>query len=78
MATNTDRYALGPTLDDVLAAEHAGFVSIDDGHGFLYGFENQMDGLGYRRVDEAPCNCPDKGGHGHLPECRWFRDWPTS
>ncbi len=75
---NTETYALGPTLDDVLAAELAGFISIDDGHGFQYGFENRMEGLGYRLVPEAPCSCPDKGGHGHMPECRWFRDWPSS
>ena len=72
------KYALGPTDDEVVDAERAGFSAIDDGQGFWYGFENHLMGLGYEHVHAAPCSCPDDGRHGHMPECRWFRDWPAS
>ena len=75
--TDAPKYALGPTTDEVLDAESAGFASIDQGQGFWYGFENRLEEMGYHRIVEAPCSCPDAGWHGHLPECRWLRDWPA-
>jgi len=75
--TKESKFALAPTGDQVVEAEHAGFGAIDDGQGFWYGFENHLMGLGYAHVDEAPCSCPDDGLHGHMPECRWLRDWPS-
>lgn len=75
--SETTKYALGPTVDEILEALAAGFVSIDDGHGFQYGFENSLTASGYQQAADSPCNCPDQGWHGHLPECRWLRDWPN-
>ena len=71
------RYAMGPTPNEVLDAENAGFLSIDEGHGFWYGFENRLEALGYKHVVEALCSCPDGGLRGHMAECRWLRDWPA-
>ncbi len=68
---------MGPTLSEVLEAEEAGFLSIDEGHDFWYGFENRLESLGYKRVVEAPCSCSDGGLHGHMAECRWLRYWPA-
>ncbi len=72
------KYALSPTVNEVVDAEFAGFTSIDEGQGFWYGFENYLMALGYERIAEAPCSCSDNGWHGHQSECRWFRDWPNA
>ena len=62
-----------PTDAEVLAALRAGYRAIDDGFGFYVGFHNWLETLGYQHRDDIPCNCPDRGYHGHLPECRWVR-----
>ena len=72
----TQTYAMEPTTDEVIDAVWAGYGSIDDGDSFWYGFENHLMGLGYEHADAAGCTCPDLGTHGHMPECKWLRDWP--
>lgn len=62
-----------PSNEDVLRAIQAGFDSIDEGRGFDAGFSRSLIAAGYRRRPDAPCTCPDRGAHGHLPECRWLR-----
>lgn len=74
----TTAYAVQPTSDEVLDAFQAGYRSIDDGQGFYYGFENHLAGLGYAHIPGTTCTCPDFGRHGHMPECRWLRDWPQA
>ncbi len=72
-----EKYAVGPTIDDILDALRVGYHSIDDGEGFWDGFDGHLTSLGYRHGSATPCSCPDSGAHGHMPECRWVRDWPT-
>ena len=62
-----------PNRDELRQAFQAGFQSIDAGESFYAGFHAFLMGIGYRRRDESPCTCPDKGAHGHLPECRWMK-----
>ncbi len=62
-----------PGQSEVLAALRAGYRAIDDGFGFYAGFNGWLESLGYVKRDDLHCTCPDAGGHGHLPECRWTR-----
>lgn len=73
----TQKYAIGPTVDEVVEAIYAGYRAVDDGIGFWHGFDAYLVERGYQKVDEAPCTCPDAGWHGHMPECRWLRNWPA-
>ncbi|MBM3941005.1 MAG: hypothetical protein FJ318_09040 [SAR202 cluster bacterium] len=70
-------YAMQPTRDEVVSAILAGYRAIDDGQGFYYGFDNHLMSLGYTFQAEHECTCPDRGGHGHMPECRWLKSWPS-
>jgi hypothetical protein len=56
-----------------MAAITAGYHAIDGAEDFWSGFEGHLEDLGYRWVADAPCTCPDRGRHGHMPECRWLR-----
>jgi len=62
-----------PTHEDLRKAFQAGFQSIDEGDSFYRGFNACLESTGYRKQDGIPCTCPDSGGHGHLPECRWVK-----
>ena len=62
-----------PSHDEVIGAIFAGHQSIDDGEGFYDGFDEHLTSLGYQRAEDGSCTCPDQGGHGHMPECRWVR-----
>ena len=62
-----------PTQNEIRDAFLAGFKSIDDGNTFYAGFECYLTSIGCRKRDDIPCTCPDQGGHGHLPECRWVK-----
>ncbi|HIB12628.1 MAG: hypothetical protein CL755_13690 [Chloroflexi bacterium] len=64
---------LTPTQDVLRAAFAAGFQSIDDGYTFYAGFDSHLESNGYAKRDDIPCTCPDHGGHGHMPECRWVK-----
>lgn len=65
--------SLQPRADEVMNAIRSGYQTIDEGDEFWEGFEKYLVSLGYVRVSDAPCICPDNGRHGHLPECRWIR-----
>ena len=62
-----------PSLEELRLAFKAGFESIDDGETFYTGFHTFLESSGFVRRDDIPCTCPDDGGHGHLPECRWVK-----
>ena len=62
-----------PSPDEVLEAIRAGHQAIDDAEGFYDGFDGHLTSLGYERSEDAACTCPDRGAHGHMPECRWVR-----
>lgn len=62
-----------PTEDEIRRAFEAGFATIDEGIGFYPGFHAALVAGGYQRPSDAPCTCPDRGAHGHLPECGWIR-----
>ena len=62
-----------PSLDDLRLAFRAGFQSIDDGDTFYVGFHAFLESSGFRKREDIPCTCPDDGGHGHMPECRWVK-----
>ena len=62
-----------PTPEEINRAFQAGFRSIDDGNSFYAGFEAYLRSIGCRKREDILCTCPDGGGHGHLPECRWVR-----
>ena len=65
--------ATQPSLDDLRWAFRAGFQSMDDGHTFYIGFHAFLESSGFRKQEDIPCTCPDEGGHGHMPECRWVK-----
>lgn len=65
--------ALQPLADEVMSAIHSGYQTIDEGDEFWQGFEKYLVGRGYVRLTDAPCSCPDRGRHGHMPECGWVR-----
>ena len=75
MPTTTDFKQ--PTKEELRRAFRAGFQSIDAGDTFYPGFYAYLESIGYRRRDEIGCTCPDRGEHGHLPECRWVVSIPT-
>jgi len=62
-----------PTLEELRQAFREGFQSIDQGETFYLGFEAYLKSRGYRKRENLPCTCPDRGQHGHLPECRWVQ-----
>ncbi len=65
-----------PRTDEVMSAIRAGYQSIDHGDDFWTGFDSYLRSQGYTWVGDAPCTYPDRGRHGHIPECRWRRE-PT-
>ena len=62
-----------PTHEGLRKAFQVGFQSIDEGDSFYAGFNAYLESTGYRKEDDIPCTCPDGGGHGHMPECRWVK-----
>ena len=65
---------MDPTHDELHCAFQAGFDSIDDGDTFYAGFHEYLGSLGFRHLENTDCTCPDSGGHGHMPECRWVKN----
>ena len=65
--------AIQPSREELRLAFHAGFQSIDDGDTFYTGFHAFLETSGFHKRDDIPCTCPDGGGHGHMPECRWVK-----
>jgi hypothetical protein len=65
--------AATPSREELREAFRRGFDAIDAGESFYQGFHACLESLGYRKHPEERCTCPDRGTHGHLPECRWVK-----
>ena len=62
-----------PSREEIDRAFLAGYRTIDEGRSFYDGFEAYLRSIGCQKRDDMPCTCPDRGAHGHMPECRWFK-----
>ena len=62
-----------PNQEEIKEAFLAGFQAIDDGDTFYAGFESYLKSIGCQKREDSCCTCPDQGGHGHMPECRWVK-----